>query len=399
MIKTLILGDTKGEISKLENLITDSEFTVEGLSTNLTNVSDEISFYNPDMVIMYCSDMSWIFRACKQIYLLYPNVVTVMVSDEISYDIAKKAIDSGVTGYVSPIPESNQLCEELKRIYFDEKSRISMLMEKSLTKRNAEVITLFSTKGGVGKTTVATNLAVELSRKNQRVIIVDLDLLFGDVNIFLGLDLKETIVELLQEQKVPTFDSIRKYFVLHSSGVQVLCAPSSPEYSENISASQIEPIMNILRANYDYIIVDTSIEFSELNLYLLEEANTILFLTGLDISLLNNSKKGLLLLDSLNLKDKTKVIVNRAFKGDISIFDVEKIMDKEVISVIPNDYTEAVRALNQGVPIVYGNSKSSISKEISSLSNQFNGMISKKSNKKSLFSKFSLKLPGIGGKK
>lgn len=285
MIKLLILGETPSELTEIENLIIDEEFVIEGSSTNLTNATDEVTGYDPDMVIMSCSDMSWVFRACQQIYLLHPNVVTIMVSDVMSFDTTKKAIDSGVTGYICPIPDASKFCEDLKRIYYNEKSRLSMLLENSSVKRSAEVITIFGTKGGVGKTTIAVNLAVELSRKNMRVMILDLDLLFGDSHMFLGLDLKETIVELLQEQKVPTFDSIRKYFLLHSSGVQVLCAPSSPEFSENVSASQIEPILNILRANYDYIIIDTSSEFSELNLYLLEEANVVLYITGLDFSL------------------------------------------------------------------------------------------------------------------
>lgn len=400
-IKLLLLGESPSELGRMEDLIVDNDFVIEGRSMNLTNASDEVVEFRPDMVLMYCSDLSWVFRACQQIYLLHPNVMTVMISEEVSYEMAKKAIDSGATSYVSPIPEANRFCEDLKRVYHNEKSRLSMLSEKSGTKRNAEVITIFGTKGGIGKTTLAVNLAVELSRKKAKVAILDLDLLFGDSHMFLGLDVKETIVDLLQEQKVPTIDSIRNYFVLHSSGVQVLCAPSSPEFAGNVTAAQIEPVLNILRTNYDYIIVDTTSEFSDLNLYVLEEANIILYLTGLDISLLNNSKKGLLLLDTLNLKTKTKIIVNRAFKGDISIYDVEKIMDQPVVGKISNDYVEAVRALNQGVPIVSGNNRSPIGKEISRIASMFSqgsGM-EENTKKSSIFSNISIGLPKIGGKR
>ena len=88
------------------------------------------------------------------------------------------------------------------------------------------------------------------------------------------------------------------------------------------------------------------------------------YVTGLDISLLHNSKKGLLLLDSLNQKSKVKVIVSKDFKGDITVFDVEKIMDLPVVAKIPHNYSEAVRALNQGIPLVAGINKSGIAKEI-----------------------------------
>lgn len=400
-IKVLLLGESPSEIASMERLIVDEEFFIEGSSMNLTNASDEVMEYRPDMVLMYCSDLSWVFRACQQIYLLHPNVVTVMVSDDPSYEMAKRSIECGATTYISPIPEAERFCEELKRVYNNEKSRFSMLVEKSGKKRNAEVITVFGTKGGVGKTTLAVNLAVELSRKKSKVIILDLDLLFGDSHMFLGLDVKDTIVDMLQEQKVPTIDSIRNYFVLHSSGIQVLCAPSSPEFAGNVTASQIEPIINILRLNYDYIIIDTTSEFSDLNLHVLEEANTILYVTGLDISVLNNSKKGLLLLDTLNLKSKVKVVVNRAFKGDISIYDVEKIMDKPVVGTISNDYIEAVRALNQGVPLVFGSNRSPIGKEISRIANIFSDDLEneEKKGKKSILSGLSLKLPKVGGRK
>ena len=370
-IRVLLLGESWEELEKIESKITDNDFSIVGASAELGSASDEVVEHEPDVVVMSCSDLSWVFRACQQIYLLHPNVVTVMVSDEKSYEIAKKAIDSGATAYISPIPDSVEFCDRLKKIYFNEKSRVSMLIENSGVQRKAEVITVFGTKGGVGKTTLAVNLAVELSRKKAKVAILDLDLLFGDAHMFLGLDVKETVVELLQERKVPTIDSVRNYFLVHSSGVQLLCAPISPEYAENVTASQVEPLLNVLRPHFDYIIIDTNADFSELNLLLLEEASTILYVTGLDISLLNNSKKGLLLLDSLNLSGKIKIVVSRSFKGDISRGDVEKIMGKPVFATISNDYIECVKSLNQGVPIVQGSGKSSIGKEIVAIADTF----------------------------
>lgn len=400
-IRVLLLGESWSELEEIESKIVDNEFVVVGASSELSSASDEVVEHEPDMVIMTCSDLSWVFRSCQQIYLLHPNVITVMVSNEKSYDIAKRAIDSGTTAYISPIPEANKFCDELKKIYFNEKSRVSMLIENSGIQRKAEVITVFGTKGGIGKTTLAVNLAVELSRKKAKVAILDLDLQFGDSHMFLGLDVKETVVELLQERKIPTIDSVRNYFLVHSSGVQVLCAPLSPEYADNVSAAQIEPLLNVLRPHYDYIIIDTNSDFAELNLLLLEEASTIFYMTGLDISILNNSKKGLLLLNSLNLGDKVKIIVSKSFKGDISKSDVEKIMGQSVFATISNDYIEAVKSLNQGVPIVQGNTKSPITKEIISIANTFRKDDSDdmQDGNKSLFSNISLNFLKFGGKK
>ena len=398
-IRVLLLGESWDELEKIESKITDNDFSIVGASAELGSASDEVVEHEPDVVVMSCSDLSWVFRACQQIYLLHPNVVTVMVSDEKSYEIAKKAIDSGATAYISPIPDSSEFCDRLKKIYFNEKSRVSMLIENSGVQRKAEVITVFGTKGGVGKTTLAVNLAVELSRKKAKVAILDLDLLFGDAHMFLGLDVKETVVELLQERKVPTIDSVRNYFLVHSSGVQLLCAPISPEYAENVTASQVEPLLNVLRPHFDYIILDTNADFSELNLLLLEEASTILYVTGLDISLLNNSKKGLLLLDSLNLSGKIKIVVSKSFKGDISKGDVEKIMGKPVFATISNDYIESVKSLNQGVPIVQG-SKSPIAKDIVTIAGAFRKHDSESGNdEQDEPRKFSFDFLKLGGRK
>lgn len=363
-IRLVLFGSSPREIEDISNKIDDKDINVINKSVNLSNASDEVAKLRPNMVLITCSDTNWAYRACQQISLLHPNVVTVMISNDDSYDNVKRVIDSGADGFICPVSDGQQLCEELKKIFFNQQSKLSILLENSGIQRKAEVITVFGTKGGIGKTTLAVNLAVALARKKAKVAILDLDLHFGDVHMFLGLDVKETITELIQEQKVPTIDSIRNYFVLHSSGVQVLCAPISPEYAEGISASQVEPIVNILRTYYDYIIIDTSADFSELNLLMLEEASKILYVTGLDISLLNNSKKGLLLLDSLNQKEKVNIVLSRDFKGDISVYDVEKIMDQKIFARIPNDYGEAVRALNQGVPIISGSNKSLIGKEI-----------------------------------
>ena len=98
------------------------------------------------------------------------------------------------------MPDAEEFCDALKQIYYNEQNRISVLLEKSGIQRKAQVITVFGTKGGIGKTTLAVNLAVALTRQKAKVAILDLDLQFGDTQIFLGLDVKETIAELIQKQ-------------------------------------------------------------------------------------------------------------------------------------------------------------------------------------------------------
>ena len=396
-IRTIIFSASNRELDFIESKITDKDIVLISKSNNLSNASDEVGALSPDLVIISTSEPNWSFRACQQIYMLHPQVAIVMVSEATNVELSKRVIEAGATSYIAPIPEGSfEFCSTLKQTYYNVQSRLSMLLESSGVQRKAELITVFSTKGGLGKTTIATNLAVALSKQKAKVCIVDLDLQFGDVHMFLGLDVKETISELIQDQRIPTIDSIRNYFVTHASGVQVICAPSSPEYSEGINSVQIEPIINILRAHFDYVIIDTASNFSEINLLMLELSSKILFVTGLDISVLHNSKKGMLLLDSLNLKNKISLVVSKDFKGDISVFDVEKILGNNVEYKFPNDLVEAVKALNQGVPIISSGSKSGIVKEMLRLASVIGHTSISDSDKKS--KKFELPKLNFGGK-
>ena len=155
---------------------------------------------------------------------------------------------------------------------------------------------------------------------------------------------------------------------IHSSGVHVLCAPKSPEFAELISADTVKTILSQLRTYYDYVIIDTPPSFNEVTLSAIEASTTVLFVTGLDISILKNSKLSLSVLNSLQQIDKVKVIVNRAVNiGSITLDDIQKLIDSPIWAKIPSDYKTAVTALNLGVPFVTGAPKSELSQAVSSV--------------------------------
>ena len=172
-IRTVIFSSSSRDLDSIEEKILDKDLQVIAKSADLTGAADEVGQLRPDLVIISCREDNWSYRASQQIYLLYPQVVTVMVSEDISYDVAKKAIDAGVGGYISPMPDVEEFCDALKQIYYNEQNRISVLLEKSGIQRKAQVITVFGTKGGIGKTTLAVNLAVALTRQKAKVAILD----------------------------------------------------------------------------------------------------------------------------------------------------------------------------------------------------------------------------------
>lgn len=385
IVKVMIFAVNNIEIDLLETKLVDNEIAIIGKSINLSNIVEETNNKKPDIAIISCGDPLRASRACQQLYLLNPKVATVLVTTDNDNKIAEMAVDVGASGLINlNLVDDSLLCNKLKTIYTNGQARTNAFLESNGTQRKAEVLTIFGTKGGIGKTTVTVNLAVSLARKNFRVAILDFDLQFGDADIFLGIESTETISDLLEEQSLATIDSIRNYFVTHSSGVQLLLAPTSPEFAEGIIPSQLEQIVNIIRPYYDYVLIDTSANFSDINLMMLELSTKIIFITGLDISLLRNSKKGLLLLDSLNQRSKVNVVLGRDIKSNISAKEVERILDCSLLSKIPNDYMTAVSALNTGIPLVVSSPKSSITQSIKYISDFISNdkVVNKRNNSK-----------------
>ncbi len=180
---------------------------------------------------------------------------------------------------------------------------------------------------------------------------------------------KDTIADLVQEVYTPNIDSVRSYMVIHSSGVHVLCAPKSPEYAEVISAEKVQSLLSLLRTYYDYVIIDTPPTFNEVALTAIESSSTVLFVTGLDISILKNSKLSMSILDSLQQREKIKVLVNRAVEiNSITLDDVQKILGCPIWARIPSDYKVAVTALNRGVPVVTFAPNTKLSQSLSHIS-------------------------------
>jgi len=223
----------------------------------------------------------------------------------------------------------------------------------------------------VGKTTIATNLAVSLFQETRKkVVIVDLDLQFGDVAVMLNVTPKRTITELIQDIGQMDAELMEKYLVAHPSGIKALPCPTRPEYAELITGGHVEKIIEILKQSYDYIIIDTPPFFHETTLTALDQSNQILLIVALDLPTIKNVKLSLEVLESLHLKGKVKMVLNRS-SNDIGIKcnEMEDGLGLKVISHIPSDGRVTVAAVNKGVPFVISESNARIAEGIRELAN------------------------------
>lgn len=368
-IKVLLISKHESSISAIRNLINDEDIAVIGESSGGAEALDKIDNLSPDIIIMTLGTTdSDVLSLTERIILNRPHSQVILLTEYLDVDILQSALSVGAHNVIKFPASSKEFGEYIKTVYHNETTRIESLNGKQSLSWMSQVITIFGAKGGLGKTTLATNLAVKLAESRKKVALVDLDLQFGDVHIFLDIEPTDTISELAQESSTPTIDVVRSYMTVHSSGVHVLCAPKSPEYAELISPEKVQNILNLLRTYYDYVIIDTPPTFNDTTLTAIEAASIILFVCGLDISILKNSKLSISLLESLHQMEKAKIIINRASKmASITISDVQKLIPFPIWATLPSDYVTAVTALNRGVPFVISTPKSEISRSISSV--------------------------------
>jgi pilus assembly protein CpaE len=356
-------------IEALRSKIEDEEIIIIGDSIGGAQALDKIENTSPDIIIMTLgAGDTDVLNLAERIILHRPKTFVVLVADSLDVEIMQEAVKVGCHNLIEFPATSKEFAEYIKSVYNNESIRIKSLSNKDTLVWASRVITVFGAKGGLGKSTIAANLAVKLAEKRKKVALVDLDLQFGDLNIFLDLEPKDTIVELVQDVVTPNIDSVRSYMAVHSSGVHVLCAPRSPEYAELVSADKVQSLLSLLRTYYDYVIVDTSPSFTDVTITAIESSSILFFVTGLDISILRNSKLSVSLLESLQQTDKIRLVVNRAVDmNSITINDVQKIIGYPIWAKIPSDYKVAVNALNRGVPFVTGAPNSKLSASISGL--------------------------------
>ncbi len=233
-------------------------------------------------------------------------------------------------------------------------------------------MTLFSTKGGAGKTTIGLNLAITVKRlTGKRVIFVDADLQFGDAAIMLNLQPQKTLHNLTEEPPPWTSDLVCEYITHHEpSGIDVLLAPAKPEFAESVQVEHIEEVLRLLKERYDYIFVDTSPVFRNTELAVLDLSTMIFVIVTLELSAIKSIKLCLELLGNLNYpNEKIKLILNRGYPpmGGIEVNDVQNGLRKEVVSLIPSAGKEVVSALNKGTPFMLTDQNSDLSKAFNKL--------------------------------
>jgi pilus assembly protein CpaE len=227
-----------------------------------------------------------------------------------------------------------------------------------------KVVTVFSSKGGCGKTFLSTNLAVALSRGGAEVALVDLDLHFGDVAIMLHLFPSHTIYDAAQNPSLDAL-SLKSFLTRHDSGIWALVAPTEPTVADNINPGAIGNILKLLRTAFDYVVIDTPPAFSEPVLAAFDESDWLVMLATLDVPSIKNLRLTLQTMELLHFPaGRIRVVVNRAdSKVGLRLPDVEKLLSLPVDTTIPSSRSVPL-SVNKGSPIMLEEPKGAVAESI-----------------------------------
>jgi pilus assembly protein CpaE len=321
-----------------------------------------------------------------------PNSSIIIMSVQGEQEYLRRAMTSGAKDYLTKPFTGDELVQAIKQVYSKEQNRKKVVLFEPKPAEPGKIITVFSTKGGVGKTTISSNLAVALAEKTgARVGLVDADLQFGDIALFLNLLPRATVSDLVRDIDSLDEKLLEGYLTSYSNNLQVLAAPLRPEQAETITTAHLATILKTMRKTFKYIIVDTTPAFSDMMLTVLDISDTILLTTTLDLPSIKNAKLCVEIMESLGYAhDKVKLILNRAnAEGGMDISEAEDGLRASFTATLPSDGKLVMSAVNRGIPFVASNPEAPVSQGIFKLAKMISaGDWTDKAEPKSVVSKF-----------
>lgn len=341
----------------------------ENLLDLLTVQQPEVLVFGPGLAVESA------LRLATIVDVRFPHLSMVLVAPEDS-GLALAAMRSGIRDVIEPtadIPSVRLLLERACQA-FASRHRADFVQTTAPKEAHGLVIGVFSPKGGVGKTTIATNLAVGLGKMAPMgVVLVDLDLQFGDVASNLYLSPEYTVRDAVSGSASKDTMVLKAFLTPHPSGIYALCAPSNPADADNISADQLGTLIKQLSAEFPFVVLDTGPGLTEHSLAALEQCTDAVWVTGMDVPSVRGLRSGLDVLGKLDLFPETRhVVLNFAdSKTGLSVQDIEATLGAPVDVSIPRSRALSL-ATNRGVPLLQEEVRDPATKNLRALVQRFN---------------------------
>ena len=360
-VPTIILTDNDQTRSVLELYLQEFEhFDVMDKFVEYTEIYDILSTldksvfivdisHNPDAKLDFIGDVSRNIHNCK----------ILVLSDSPSVELIVRVMRAGAKEFLAlPL---------IKTEFIDALSRINESLYCAPKKNTkCKIISIFSNKGGIGKTSIASNLALELAKiTKENVALLDLNFQLGDITTFMDLKPSFNISYMLEN-----LDKMNDDFLLStmekykSTSLYVLADPPFFKQAADILPEHITKLFSMLKKTFSYIVVDAESSFDAKNIAALTESDLVFLVTIANLPALRNSQRCLELFERLGFdKNKTQILLNRYMENDeVSIDDIENVLERKVYWKIPNNYFTMMSSINKGIPVSDINPDSNVAK-------------------------------------
>jgi pilus assembly protein CpaE len=380
-IRVVIVDDiveTRDHLAKL--LSFESDIAVIG---SVGSGQEALNHATPTPVVVLLLDINMPgmdgIATAEQLSLRVPTASIIMMSVQGEPDYLRRAMLAGAREFLVKPFSSDELAASIRNVHERERQKMDRVASarpqaptnghvEPVQTHSGQVVTFFSPKGGVGRTTLAVNFAVAAKAElGKKVALVDGGLQFGDVGVLLNLNPKnQSIADVAREMATGDLDTLETTLVDHSTGVRVLMAPPSPEMAELVGPDHVSKIVNELRRTHDLVVVDCSPLLQDVTLAFLDQSDIVLTVLTLEITNIKNIRQFLALVEQLGYpEDKVQLLLNRADSGyGIRLHDVESSIGRKISHSVVSDGRTVVYALNRGVPFVVAARQARVSEDV-----------------------------------
>jgi pilus assembly protein CpaE len=381
-IRLLVALDAGTERDTVEAVLpVEAGLELVGVVDSLNESWHELAHGNVDAVLVGCDDTpDQALAFTEGVAANFPDRAVLLLSTGTVNGFAGRALAAGAEDVVE-LPVSNgepPSPEERERTA----QELAAALRKAVARRRratsgpgvarGRMIAVVGPKGGAGKTLVASNLAVGLAQAGERVVVVDLDLQFGDVGITLGLPPSQTVYDLVVSGGSLDSEKLADYLVPHESGARVLQAPARPDQAAFVEIQFLRQLFDLLRATEDFIVVDCAPGFTPEVIAAIDASTDLCMVGTVDASALKNTKLGLEALDLMGVdQSQLTLVLNRAdSRVGVSPADAEAVNGREADVLIPS-HRDIARSVSEARPIVLSQPRSQAGRALRRLTESY----------------------------
>lgn len=364
----LLIDHDKSEIRKM--LEKEATLSLIGSTANV-DIAFTMAERQEPAIIMLNVDLQGdeSLQAAEAFALEFPASSLILLTASDDPQVLRLALKVGAKEVVTLPVEEEKILKIIRQVLKQDLKRRQLFSIEKKTRPEFKIITIFNTKGGVGKSTLALNTALAIRQKSKgRVALVDLDLFSGNLALMAGIDSRISIKDMVDDINILDRENLDEYCVTHKSGLKIVPAPMNPEMAGFIRADHIEKILRLLSDVFNYVIIDAPTYFTDAVIPALEMAQDILVVSTVDLASGQNLKQCLDLLDRLGMVSKARLVINRVgYTGALKIKDLEQQLGLAAEAVIPECDKVAIDAVNMGEPLLLSAPNAPCSQKMKSL--------------------------------